>query len=441
VTRVVPHLPRWLLAMYGLPGFALAGLLLPLYVYLPVYYAQDLGLGFAVTGSVLLLARLWDMATDPVMGFFSDRIVTRWGRRRPWLLIGCPVILIGIWYLFMPPAGAGWAHLLVWSIVLYSGATLVQLPYLAWGAELSPDYHERSRVTAAREAFVVCGTLAVAAFPALVGGDTAASLELIAWMLVIAFPLTIIAACGTVPERPVQPRTTFDWQQGLRLMRQNRPFRRLVAAYFLNGVANGLPASLFLLFVEHGLGRPDLSGALLFLYFLCGVGSVPVWLAASRRFGKHRVWVAAMVTACAAFVWVPMLGPGDVLWFAVICGLTGFTLGADLVLPPSMQADVIDVDTAKTGRPRTGLYFALWGLATKLALALAVGLAFPLLDLSGFQRSGGDAQTGLVALAALYSLAPVVFKLGAAALMRGFPITKERHAELRRRIAARSAAP
>jgi Na+/melibiose symporter-like transporter len=152
--------------------------------------------------------------------------------------------------------------------------------------------------------------------------------------------------------------------------------------------------------------------------------------------GKHRAWIAAMVWACAVFVWVPLLGPGDVWWFVAVCVLTGLSLGADLVLPSAMQADVVDLDTLESGSQRTGVFFALWGMATKLALAVAVGLAFPLLDLAGFRDGSDNDAFALFALAALYALVPVIFKAIAIVLMHGYPITAVSQAEVRTRLEA-----
>jgi Na+/melibiose symporter-like transporter len=147
-----------------------------------------------------------------------------------------------------------------------------------------------------------------------------------------------------------------------------------------------------------------------------------------------------MVWAAVFFAFVPLLGPGDHLWFLAICVLTGVSLGADLTLPASMQADVIDLDTLRSRQSRAGLYFALWGVATKLALALAVGIAFPLLALAGLEPDGeAPAPEGLFALAALYSLLPAAIKLASVALVAGYPITAARQQRIRRLVAVRAA--
>lgn len=436
--RAGASLARWQLFAYGLPGLPLAAVMLPLYVYLPAYYAEDLGLGFATVGATLLAARLSDIITDPLVGALSDRLRIRRWRRRLWLLGGVPLVLLSTEMLFRPAGAPSAGYLLLWTMAIYLGATVIQLPYSAWGAELSPDYHERSRIAGAREGFLVAGTLAAAGLPGLLGAGRGESLAVIAWTLWCVLPPCVLLAVATVPEGVPLRRGRLGWRRGWQVIRGNAPFRRLIAAYFLNSVANGLPATLFLLFVAHVLGKPEWSGLLLFVYFACGVASIPLWLRLSRRYGKHRVWMVAMLGATAVFAIVPLLGAGDHWWFLGVCALTGLALGADLTLPSSMQADVVDLDTLRSGRERTGLYFAAWGMATKLALALAVGVAFPLLEWAGFDPAAGPpSEPALLTLAVLYSLVPGAFKLGAVALFHGYPITAARQQRIRRLIHAR----
>jgi Na+/melibiose symporter-like transporter len=412
----------------------MAALLLPLYVLLPALYAEQQAVGLAVTGLVLLVARLWDLVTDPIVGVLSDRIPTRLGRRRPYILLGCPIAVLSAWALFTPGADSGWLYLLGWSVALYLGTSMILVPYTAWGAELSSDYDERSRIAGAREVFVILGTAMVLTLPLLYESEPAAVLDALAHVLIFLLPLSVIILCYVVPERMGHEAIRTSPRRAWRTIRRNGPFRRLLAAYLLNGIANGLPASLFLLFVGHVL---DSSRWPLFLlvYFLCGAAAVPFWIRVSRRINKHKVWIASMIASCAVFAWVPLLGPGDEGWFIAICALTGLALGADIVLPASMQADVIDVDTALTGRGRAGTFFAFWGIATKLALALAVGLAFPVLDLFEFDPAAAvQPPLATTVLAALYSLVPVAFKLGAIALVWRFPLTRARQQRLRQVI-------
>lgn len=430
-------LSRPQLAAYAAPGLPGAMLLLPLYVHLPAYYAETLGLGLSSVGAALLAARLWDIAIDPAIGWASDAGNSRFGRRKPWLLAALPPILLSAWLLFAPPEGIGWPHLLLWSMLLYLGAALLQIPYQAWGAELSPDYGERTRITTWREAAIVAGTLLAVLLPALL---PALGLKAIFFAIALLLPPAVLWACLVLPtHQPVQRGPKLDaaaWRQ----LWRNRPFRRLALAWLLNGIANGLPASLVLLYVGHVLRQPELAGAVLLVYFAAGIAAVPLWQWLAARHGKHRVWCGAMLWTSGFFLAVPLLGPGDGGWFLVISLLTGLSLGADLALPPAMQADVIDLDEARHGGQRAGLFFAIWGMATKAALAAAVGIAFPLLDLAGFAPGGDNTPFALFSLTALYCLAPVGCKLAAIGLMWRYPLSRERQQRLRRLIAQRRAA-
>ena len=433
-----PHrLPAAALLAYALPGLPLAALTLPLYIYLPALYADELGLGLSIVGAILLAARLADVAFDPLAGWLSDRFRSRLGRRKPFLLLATPLALIALYKLFIPEPGAGPGYLLGWTLLLYAAYTLLTLPYWAWGAELSDDYDERSRIVGAREGAVVLGTVVAAALPAALGAASKAiALAALAWLVIASLPAAVAVALWRAPEAAAPPPKALAFRRSARLIWRNGPFRRLLLAYLLNGTANGLTATLFLLFVEHRLQEPERAGVLLLVYFLCGVASVPIWVGLSRRMGKHRAWAAALGCCSVFFLAAPLLGPGDFGWFLAICVATGLCLGADLALPGSMQADVVDLDRARGGGERAGLFFALWAMATKLALALAVGVAFPLLDLLGFDPQTGE---GSWALAGLYAAAPIAIKLCAIAPIWRFPIDAKRQARLRALITRREA--
>jgi Na+/melibiose symporter-like transporter len=435
------------LLIYALPAFALAMPTIPAYVYLPTFYAETLGLGLAAVGAVLLIARALDVVTDPLIGIASDRLPTRWGRRKPWIVAGALLAAGALIQLFQPPADVGAVHLLVWSVVLYLGWTLVAVPYTAWGAELSPDYHERARITGAREAAMVLGIVAAGGLPSLMasfGYDAQAGLAAVAWLAIAAGAPAILLLVWRVQDGPgragaagpPQPPLRLSWQS-LKPLLANRPFVRLLAGWFVNGLANGLPAVLFPLYLQHALGAGTAaSGVLIMAYFVAGIAAIPGWLALSRRFGKHRVWCWAMIMACLAFAWVPFLQPGQIAAFFVICVVTGMALGADLALPPAMQADVIDLDTLRTGQQRAGLFFALWSMSTKLALALSVGLAFPALDALGFAAGGENDRQTILWLAVIYAWVPTVLKLCAIAMIWSHPMSAKRHDIVRRRLDA-----
>ncbi|WP_019646610.1 MFS transporter [Novispirillum itersonii] len=418
-------LSRARLTAYALPALPLAALSLAAHVHLPTVYAG--GIGLAAAGTALLVSRLVDGVIDPLIGLACDRGRLR---RKLWLALGLPLLAVAGWALFRPPPGAGAVYLGLWSSLFYLGLTALLVPYQAWGTELSDDYRERTRVAGWREAAALCGMIAALALPAVLALPVTEALKILYPPLVILLAAATGLVILTVPE-PQRGLTTG--RGSLRVLLENRPFRRLLAAQALNALANALPATLFLLFVGDGLGAPDLSGPLLLAYLLTGVLSVPLWLRLARSRDKHRLWAASLAFTAAAFLPVAFLGTGDGLLFIAFCLLTGIGLGADLCLPAAMLADVTDEQTARTGDSRAGLYVALWSLTGKLALALAVGLAFPLLDLAGFMPGSGQAP---LALPLLYAALPVALKLAAALLIRRYPLDAARQASLRHSLSS-----
>lgn len=439
--RVSP-VPLGRLTAYALPGFALAMPMIPAFVFLPAFYGAALGLSAA--GFALLIARGIDVLVDPIVGILSDRWNTRYGRRKPWIVVGAVIGGIAIVQLFQPPDTVTTAYLIFWSVLLYVGWTLVQIPYTAWGAEFSGDYYQRSRITSAREGVMVVGILAAGAVPAIVSGSGGSEQEAyaaISWMAVLVGGPLIAIMLWRVPDiaPPAQrlslrkPSASFFLE--LQKIAKNRPFTRLIAAWFVNGLATGIPASLFLLYLEHALYANATERSMLTLvYFFSAVAAIPLWLVLSKRWGKHRAWCVSMAMACLAFIWVPLLEPGQVIAFGAICVITGMGLGADLSLPPALQADVVDYDTLRSGQHRAGFFFALWSMSTKLAFALAVGIAYPLLDAVGFSPSGDNDANAIFAIAAGYALVPVALKLTTIFMIWGFPITAERQSIIRRRL-------
>ncbi|WP_114391023.1 MFS transporter [Notoacmeibacter marinus] len=441
----IKRLPARLLAIYALPALPLAALTLPLYIVVPTFYTDVVGLPLAAVGAILLAVRLIDAVSDPIVGWAADRYRPAFGRRRTALSLAILPTAISAYMLFAPPDGAGLGYLFGWATALAISFTLAYLPYAAWGAELTTDYRGRSRVAGFRESATLIGTLLAIALPFVIdGGRVAESAE--GWhglavlgasvgALFVIFSLIMLVR---VPEpREHSRRFNVSLREGLAAMAANKPFLRLIFAYLLNGLANGIPATLFLFFVGARLGLPDWQGPLLFLYFACGVLGVPLALRLSKTLSKHRAWCWAMLAACVVFVFVPFLdGMTGGIAFIGIVVLTGLALGFDLSLPSSIQADVIDIDTAATGEQRSGLYFSAWSLATKLSLALGVGIAFPLLQLAGFDSAAGAGNDApaLFVLAALYGWAPILFKLIAIGLMWNFPLDEAFQQQLRRDI-------
>lgn len=430
------------LAAYGSPALPLATLALVLVVSIPTFYSSEIGLSLTALGTALLLLRIFDALIDPIIGFIADRTTSKFGRRRSFVALAMPLTVVSCYHIFVPPDDASIWYLSLWMMLLSLSMSAMALSYAAWGAELATDYAGRNRVSAFRQISILLGTLVATILPvALVSftkADKSAELYVLAVFVAIFLPATTLLCLWKVPEPQNRSHKKLALKEGLKALWQNKPFLRLVTAFVFNSFANGLPVSLFLFYVADVLGAKEAQGWLLLTYFLCGMIGVPLWVKAANRFGKHQTWCVAMSIACIVFAFAPLLDRGDVIEFAIITILTGLILGADLIIPSSIQADVIDVDTANTGEQRSGVYFAAWSVATQLSLAGAVGLAFPVLDWAGFEavKSGSlpDGANGLFTLAVLYGWVPVVLKLTAISLMWSFPLDKAQQEALKAKI-------
>lgn len=436
-----PALRRGLLLAYGSLAFPLAAAFIALQVIVPTYYAENTTLSLTAVGGILLLARLCDTVTDPLVGYWSDQTTSRFGRRKIFMVLSAPLIAVSVWFLFNPDDTAGAGYLLLWTVAIYVAGTLSIVPTSAWAAELSQDYNQRSRITGTRVGFGLAGTLAALIIPAIIAGDESAalgeSLAVITGLVMLTLLIATLWAAIRVPDNAKTSLPHESFKSAWALMRSANPFRQLLISFLLNAVGNAIPATLFLLFVTHVLKVPDKAGVFLFVYFVSASIAVPFWVAVSRRIGKHRTWSVAIVIACVFFLWTPFLNADTVFWFYVIVAATGFATGADLALPAAINADVIEWDDLETGFRRPGLFFALWGTATKLSYALAIGIAFPLLEFAGFDAKTTNDAGAVMWLAILYGGPCILFKLAALWTMRAYPITEAVHRDIRAQLAAR----
>ncbi|EZQ14042.1 MFS transporter [Pseudomonas sp. G11-1] len=462
-------LKRSTILVHGSVGIPLAIIGYPLAVYLPPFYAQEMGLNMALMALVLVLARFSDVITDPLVGMISDRWQTRFGRRKPWLIMGTPLMLLGTVMIFMPPEGAGIMHLMGWTILMYLGWTMVTLPYGAWGAELSTLYHQRSRVTASREGFILLGLFIAALAPAIVqalgaryaAGDTDSLLMRTAvwlvgrdgelgigygpilasmgWLLLILLPITVLLVVTCVREAPPRSVQRTDWKKGLRVLKNNGPFKRLMLILLIVITGESFRNAMSVFFMQHVIQIQAHIGMMYLLYFGIGILGIPFWLALGRRIGKHRAFCVAVGISSLSILGMFFLQAGQLLPFAIMFAIKGFCFAAFQFLPLSMLADIVDLDTARSKEHRTGLFFAMSGMAQKMAMAVGLGLSLGLLALVGFDATQTvHSEQQLMSLRVLYIIGPVLMYMAAFMLARRYPLTSDRQERIRQWIQRRN---
>ena len=388
---------------YGLLGLPLAFAALPIYVHVPRFYAEVAGMELALLGAILLATRLLDAGIDPWLGWLADRVP-----RPTMVALALVPFASGFVALLNPPAenAALW---LIGSLTLtYVGFSAASVAYQAWGVDIGPTSGLRTRLTAAREGFGLLGVVLAAALPVLLASDLDTGIARLSWVLP---PLLLIAAATTFSRvgvgQPVPAASQPLWPS-LRRVMADSAFRRLLGVFVANGIASALPATLFLFFVADVLQQEKASGPLLALYFVAGAASLPLWVKLSARFGRVRAWLGAIVLSIVAFAGASQLGSDDLALFAVICIASGLVLGADLALPAAIAADLGE------RQGQAGACFGVWNLVAKLNLALAAGLALPLLALLGYVPGSGE---GLASLTFAYALLPLGFKALAGLLL------------------------
>ena len=388
---------------YGLLGLPLAFAALPIYVHVPRLYAEVAGLPLALLGVILLGTRLLDAGIDPLLGWLADRVP-----RRGMVAVALLPFVAGFVALLNPPEDSAALWLIGTLALTYLGFSAATIAYQAWGTDVGADSRLRTRLTAAREGFGLIGVVLAAALPTLLAPVLSDGIARLAWVLPVLLLLATLVTFSRVgpgvpqraPGRPLLP--------SLRSVVNDPAFRRLLGVFVANGIAAALPATLFLFFVADVLELETASGALLALYFIAGAASLPLWVGLAGRYGRVAAWLGAMVMSIVAFAGASQLGSGDLWAFAAICLASGLALGADLSLPAAIAADLGE------RRGQAGACFGVWNFVAKLNLALAAGLALPLLALLGYVPGSG---AGLPALSFAYALLPLVFKTLAAALL------------------------
>ena len=417
---VATRASTWRLIAYSLAAIPLAMAALPIYVNVPKFYADVIGLNLMAIGGLLLAARVFDALQDPLLGYWSDRTRDTRVGRYVWVAAGAPLLAASMLGLFNPPSLA--PNLMMWwlmamLLVVYTAFSMLQISYQAYGAEISDDPVERTRVVSFREGFGLIGVFLAAALPQVLSAQYGPREGYAIFaMIFIPFVLSMVAlTIWLSPRAKVREQAVGNNAfRNMVLPLKNNQFKKLLVVFVFNGIAASIPATLVLFFIEDVIKAPAQAALFLIAYFAAGAVGMPLWVWLSARIGKGRAWFAGMILSIIAFVWAFTLGAGDLMAFGIICVMSGLGLGADLSLPPSILADVIDEDE-KAGLARTeGAYFGLWNLVTKMNLAIAAGIALPALSLLGYVPQGANSDASLMYLAAIYALLPCVLKACAA---------------------------
>ncbi|HUD28414.1 MAG TPA: MFS transporter [Novosphingobium sp.] len=431
------------LAAFSTLAAPVAAAQVPIANFLPSIYAQRFHISLAVIGTIFLAERLWGAFADPLVGALSDRTNSRFGRRRPWIAGGIAVYALATVALFFPPAAIGPLYLGVALFAFYLGWAMIQIPYLAWSGEISSEYHERTRIATFVTVASSSALLLVMVLPALVDqlrpGDDRLRLAAMGGVILVTLVPAAFLTLRAFPDEPAKSlpprRERARIGATLRLVLGEKLLLRVVLSDLAVTFGQGVRGSLFLFVVTFYMGLPQLGSVLLLSQFVFGIMAGPIWMHIAGRIGKHRTAITGELVQVAINLSLLLVTP-DAL--SLLIGLTiaqGLAQGSGNLMLRAMVADVADHHRLRTGQDRTALFFSTFSISMKAGMALAVGVAFPLVALAGFDpAAGSQSPDALRALLVIFAMGPALAHLCSALLLRGFPLDEKAHAAVRREL-------
>ncbi len=417
--------------LFALPALPAAALSFPIGAYLPPYYAERMGVDLATIGLIFMLARLWDIFTDPLMGSLTDRTKSRWGRRKPWIVAAAPILLLGTSLLFFPWASPSIAMLLIALFITYLGYTMLTITQLAWAADLGQSYDERSRLQGGVLLASIAGLLTAMLLPAIVEAGAVdparARVEALGWYVLALTIPAIAIAVWAAPTGTASVHRESNFTHAMRRLFVRPEFRRLLAADFIQGIAGGMLLSGFVFTMDSYLDLGNRAGLLLLAFMASGLVFVPLWGIVAKRLGKSMtiVWSSLFTIPFVAALF--LVTPGSLIGaLAAIIGF-GSTMGVWIFLTRAIVADIDELERRESGFIQTGSAFALVTLSTKLGQAAAVGVGFWIYSRIGFIPGASVQLDGVPLRMAFLTFAPPILgHLAIAAIMFVHPDDRHR---------------
>jgi len=440
------RLPLGTAVVFGLPTLGTSFMLLLLMIYFLKFSTDVLLLAPAVMATLFGLSRIWDAVSDPLIGYVSDRTRSRWGRRRPWMLLSALPIACFFWMLWSPPSGLGSLGLTFWMGVgvfgFFTSVTAFYVPHQALGAELSIRYHDRTRIFGLRYLGVGLGMACAMGAVGLLdeASDPRATAFAIAGIAGLTTALLILFAASRLSERPEHlGRGATSPFAAFADVGNNPHARRLLFVLLIQSLGFAMLAPMAPYYVEYVIGASGLLVRFFVFYFVPAMVLIPLWIFLSRRFGKRNVWVFALCLTALGSGSLFFLGEGDGAWLCLAAVVMGAGTGCGQIMGPSANADVIDYDEYRTGQRKEGAYSAVWSFISKAAGGIGFMVGGFALELSGYAPNVEQSQTTKLALRAMMAVLPFTCALLAALSLMRFRLTEAEHTRIRLELDRRNA--
>ena len=441
---------------YSGVALAMAIMMDPIPTIMFQFYVQHTTVTLAAVGTVLFFSRFVDAATDPAIGYFSDKTNSSLGKRKPWIIVGGVLGAISVYYFFNPSSDSGILYFAIFCNIYYLCRTLIAIPFAAWGSEITRDYDERAKIGAWFGIILLGAQMLFLAFPVIVSSpllplfDSAElgpeMISMIGWVGIIFIPLSIIPAVWLAPKgddldnREAEGKRTISLIDNIRATAYNKPFWIFLVSKTLGMIGFLIFFSVAIIAMDNYLGLRKQVPVILVGITMVQVVSIPVWQKIATRVGKHQVIAIGWLFEGLLLPLIFFIEPGDGAFipFFILASLTSIMQAPGMVFSNAVLSDVIDYDILKTGVNRAGSYFSIDAFLLKCVSAFAGSIGFWLLAYFQYDpKITANTQAAEFGLLLTLTIVPSIFLILAAIVLFFFPINAKRHAIIRRRIQTR----
>lgn len=449
-TAIQDRLPRLTKFLYGISDFGFACTDTTMQVLFAIFMTDVVGLKPAYAAAAIFIGRTWDYINDPLIGFMTDRIRTRWGRRRPFLMVGfIPFGLMFAMMWYRPPTDSQFLLAAYYAIAYFlfdTSYTFVTMPYAALTPELTPDYDERTSLTTFRMAFSILGSLVAFIVPLLIIGsmrpENSGRVFTMGIIFGAACALPLVLTFFGTHERPENfTLSQPSLRDSLRAVWKNRPFLFAAGIFLFTWTAADIIQAFLLFFLKYRMNMEGQSDLILGTIFITALLVLPLWNWISQKTDKRKAYIAGMIFLSAIMCTLILLSPSSKLPLILVMSvLAGIGVSAIHVLTWAIIPDAVEVDELATGQRHEGVFYSLVSLFKKIASSIAIPLTLLVLDRSGYiSNAAVQRPSAILAIRILIGPVPSILLLGGIAFAIFYPLNRASHAKTRAEIAARKA--
>lgn len=447
---------------YAMPVVTTSWLVAPLGI-LQGIYAKHYGLSLLTIASILLLTRLFDAVTDPLVGYYADRHYQRRGTYKPFILIGGLLFLVSSYFLYVPPVEVTVPYFTGWFLTFYFAWTLFEMPHLAWPSVLAQTSEAKTRIYSFRVMAGYTGLLIFYTIPLLpifetnaITPETLRVSVMVASILMLLFltlcmktkfvtislpnrqsirqPEAYVENSARGAHAPTQKQSLYPF---LLLLLSNKPLLIFMITFLLISISTGMWYSLIFLYVDTYLGLGDQFAQVFLLSFSLGLVAIPIWYKFAIWWGKKTTWVLATLLLIFSFIYTGFLSPGETNFTELLALKAIQTLGFTCmgVVVPAMYSEIIDFSNWKYLTDKSVTYFAIYAFMQKTTLAIATAFGLGIAGWYGFDATGTtQSENGIFGLTLAIAWLPILFAAIALVFILLSPINERRHQIIRRRL-------